>query len=730
MVDSTAGKVEQPSVFDYTTDDVRKWQQDQQILKEVKKFFKRVSLDKTKDLLWFIVRLQRFKASDIGTGKTIITHNFKLFNVNEKRTDGDIKLEELKKINVELLSKIFNIVTERSMFEEDVEEHDVYSGKYCVKKFITYDTIRKKLCDEAGNVKLVYNFDKPDLPIVPPTEKFELQRCKVQILSTGVQFDYPLIFNYYCPNCENTSTKKAYEVTSTNNHIQCPHFYTYTNSAGESKTRPCKHVLYPDKDITVVSTGYFYELGYDDGDTKFVASALGFSNYKPGFYECVMYRLSNVGKTVLFLIVDVKKIPPNELQLPEQKEEENYLFTLQQRLDDYIKEKTGITIYGLYPIKCALILQTLFNKLGERLIFNVMIVGDPSTGKSLVLKYYSFLLNNYYNMSSNGLSISIAGLRGTRASINLFGKDIKIVTVGHLGTYNSIHIDEAGENKELVQNLKSFLLEDNYSYDKAGSTGVSNERTAHINVSQNLDHEHVGQYRGAIRKAYKDLNMTISGVEKEDWDEDWDLFLPLHKYDTNPQLRKVIKEKRLEFKQKQVWWIDGLDYALHERFPAYFFLVNEKKSDGLINAVRENATRKLISKNLEVIRAMYTEELDVLFTELRKYQYSENDREAVIQVNKIVKDYGLIFDTRMLNVYYMIVRMSRIINKRMEYTELDYDLVRWFLETTNCKLDIADTDTYKIQGPPNLQQVAQQNKVEEESRTRDELFGLPKDEFP
>jgi hypothetical protein len=54
-----------------------------------------------------------------------------------------------------------------------------------------------------------------------------------------------------------------------------------------------------------------------------------------------------------------------------------------------------------------------------------------------------------------------------------------------------------------------------------------------------------------------------------------------------------------------VWWIDGLDNALHERFPFYFYLVNEKQDETLNRAVAGNASRKTLSKKLEVIRALY-----------------------------------------------------------------------------------------------------------------------------
>ena len=62
-------------------------------------------------------------------------------------------------------------------------------------------------------------------------------------------------------------------------------------------------------------------------------------------------------------------------------------------------------------------------------------------------------------MSTNGLSVSIPALRGTRVQINLMGRDTNVVTLGYLGTYKAIHIDEAAENRELVQNLKSFIYE-------------------------------------------------------------------------------------------------------------------------------------------------------------------------------------------------------------------------------------------------------------------------------
>jgi hypothetical protein len=732
MIDDSSTTLEEK--FSFTSDDVRMWVEDNDILEEVRKHFSRLKREKAKDALTYLLRSQGFKASDISDNpKTFLRHNWKLFNISEDMlnnvgVDAEIKVSDFQRIRKELLQGIRAILEERSKFDVGEGGDGQRLATYYVKKFVPFETIRKMMCDEAGKVEFVYNFESTDVEAHDVNEGSRFQRCFIQILSQSTKFEYPLIFKYFCPNCENVTFKKAYEVVGMNTKLICPHSYAYMNAAGETKNRVCKTMVSPDKDLTITYPAFFYEIGYEIKGRKLVANAFAFKDYTPGYYECVLYRVPNVGRTEMFVIIDVKQVPPSTLALPQQREDENYLFTLQRTFDEYIEEKAGIEIYGLYPIKCSLIIQSLLAILNERLLLNVMVVGDPSTGKSMLLKYYPFLLSNYYNMSTNGLSVSVAGLRGTRSNITLFGRDVKIVTVGHLGTFRSIHIDEAGENKELVQNLKSFLLEDNYSYDKAGSLGITNRRMAHINISQNLDYEHVGQYRGAIRKAYKDLNMTIGGVEKEDWDEEWDLFQPLHKYD-NPQLRKVIREKRLEFKQKQVFWIDGLDYPLHERFPFYFYLVTEKTCHELDEAVKRNATRKSLTENLEVIRALYTEDVESFYKTLIQYRFSSEDGNAYRKVDKIIEQYGYTFDARIKNIYYMIVRLSRIINQRYEYKEMDYELVKWYLETTNTKLDLVDAATYNIKGPPNVGGEEVKDKVEEDSRSNDDMFKLPDGEF-
>lgn len=716
--------------FPRSTEDIEEYAKDKRINLFVRQnFFKRLNYSGAKNIITFLLVGRgsdgeiNFKASDVTNKKTFYQYNMGKFDKDTKRIDTDY----YKEIREKLFVFISDIIRKVQTFDEGIDS--VEEGKYLVNKDTKYERYEKLIVDEGGECEVNYDFNNSDMEIhtLNPNKR-TIQRVRIDVVTPGISFPFPLEFTYICSRCETRMTKKTYEVASSRLNVLCDGTYTYVNAQGEAKTRTCGLSLNPKWDESEIINAYFYEISYVDGKNRQSAMAISFKDIKPGTYDAVLYSAYSSSKMLMLSIIDVKAPEQNHIKLPEQREDENYLFTLQKAFDNYIEEKTGVRIFGMYPMKVALILQALSTHLNERLLLNVMMVGDPSTGKSMLLKYYPFFLYNYYNLSSNGLSISIPGLRGTRTTITLFGKDIKIVSLGHLGRYKSIHIDEAGENKELVQNLKSFLLEDNYSYDKAGTVGISNKRSSQVNISQNLDYEHVGQYRGAIRKAYKDLNITINGIEKEDWEESWDLFLPIHKYE-NPQLRKIVKEKRLEFKQKQVFWIDGLDYALHERFPFYFYLVSEKTNDKLDEAVRVNGARKIISENIEVISALYTEDIENFFKSLEKYKYCEEDQVAYKKVDEIIKQYGLIYDTRMKMIYYLIVRLSRIANMRMVYTNQDYDIVRWYLETTNIKQDLAETASYEVFGPPNLLKQYEKDKVEEESKSGDSIWGLPPGEF-
>lgn len=715
-----------------TDDLVREYSSNRKLVSFVQSKFKRLSRLGSVNLVKMLLRNQ----FPIHVDQIIKRYKgFLQYNLGKFDNDKKLKVDDIKALKREINGFLIEIGKDILQYDKKLHsdlkiEEEKGQRYFIVDKNTLYKKVRKLVCDEE-DIRLRYNFSKPDMKPTIPSNEDTLQRCMIQVLGRGVKFEYPLEYVYICPQCHSDERRKSYEMASTNDRLRCPNIHSFISPNGEPRSKICSLSLSPDREVSSTKDTFYYEISYEDTDfNKHSAGAFSFEKYTPGFYECVLFRVKNPRKTEMYQIIDVKPVKSNIIKLPEKKKDENYLFALQKCFDKVIKKQTGMEIFGLYPIKCSLILQTLANKLNFKLIMNSQLVGDASTGKSTVLKYYLFLLNNQLNLSTNGLSISVAGLRGTKVNISLMGKDQKIITVGHLGTYKSIHIDEASENKDLVKNLKSFLLEDNYSYDKAGSDGTFNRRTAQVNVSENLDYQHLGQYRGMIRKAYKELStVQIGDAKYEDWDESWDLHLPLFRYE-NVYLHKVVKEKRVEYQLKQQWWIDGYDYAAHERFPFYYYLVNEKENKLLSEVIKGNVARDTISENLELMKALKTDDIEEFFKTLEEYRMSESDKETFYKVDKILKSYGLNVDSRSKIFYYNIVKLSRIINKRMKTEKMDFELVKWLIEKTNCKLDIADTNDYKIVGPPDLKELEREEKmIEDETKKVEGEFGLPPDEF-
>lgn len=629
----------------------------------------------------------------------IANSNKRMFNKNDDYSMHSALQKEIRDNLLLMIRKIHLPIDIKNLVKSDGEG-------YIVNSMISFDMIKETLClENSDDIRFKYDFVNPDLDISLPKSGI-LQRCMIKIINNVSKFNFPKRFKYYCPRCKNITIVPSIETVSTNDIIDCNHTYEYMDANGKLQSKICNKSLSVDYHGSEFIDAWYYDVAYDviseDGEQKTETSAgFSFIDLRPGYYEAIVFRLSDKKTTNLFYIVDVRPIRKNEFILPEQKQEENYLITLQKECDKYIKQQTGMDIYAMYPMKVALIMQKAFSEFGFRLISNVQLVGTASTGKSTLLKYYLCLLNDFKNLSTNGLSISIPSLRGTREKISIFNREISIITLGYFGSYTSIHIDEAGENQELVKNLKAFLLEDDYGYQKAGSSGILHKRKAHVNISENLNSEHLGQYRGSIKKSYKELlQVNVNNKELITWDDSWDLHQPLFRYIDNVFLYKVVKDKRKEFELKQVFWIDGYEFPLHERFPFYFFLVNEKHDKTFKKIVNENDSHKIISDNHQISTVLRNDDLSKFFASLKDYIESKDDVISFEKVDEILNHYGLECDSRQSSFFHNLLKISRIINKRMTANEQDYDLVKWLIEKMYCKLDIMDTNSYDIEGPP------------------------------
>lgn len=691
-------------------DDIKKHSVNPHLIKIIRDKFNEISTPNAVSLIKLILEKKpNITAENINPKyKRLVNKNKLIFN-----NDGKFIEDAFLMIN----GLIFKYIEQTTLGIIELEDENNDGDSFVLTKLNDYNEVRKKICEHGRNVKFFYNFKSPDMSIKPLLNIETLQRCYIQIMDSGIEFEYPILYHYRCEVCKYEFDKNEYEVSSTKNKAKCNGIRLIQQVDGSFKDKVCGQLLYPDMDETKTKNAYFFNVSYEDGGgVKRPATAFAFNDFEPGLYECAILRIARPNQTSFLFIVDIKNIEKQKVAIPKLDSNENYLFTLQKSFDKFIEERTGLEIYALYPIKVALIIQTIASALGYPLIYHVQLVGDRSTGKSTVLKYYGFMLHNYKHMTTNSTDLSIPGLRGSKERQNILGKEQSLVTMGLLGSYRSIHIEEAADNKDLVQQLKGIALSTNYSYNKFGSDKISRIRTAHINLSENIKEEVISLYHGSIKKAYLNDSSIIQNYDRNRWNENWNLHLPLYEYLDNPYLLRIIREKRIEYLKKQMFWIDGYDLALHQRWPFYFYLVNSGDDERLKKIQKENIGRIRISEDYQLIRKLNNDNVFEYFKSLRKYE-KESNVDAFDKVVDILKSYGVVFDGRTFEFWCSVLKISRIANRRYKYEQVDYDLIRWFLEKIDRRLPISETDSYEIKSPPNLAKF-ESEYVELENKTQ------------
>lgn len=716
--------------FEVNDELIKKYQYDSLILKFYKTKFKLMTDDS------IIILNKMIFENKFPIHISNIKKNYsKFYHRNMSKFDSEtknLKPNEIHEIKTFVLDVYKSREGDVELEEDENEVQDTPTQiKAKLNKNTSYKNIMEFIEDKMSNITFTYDFENPDLKFRIPNNNHELQLCKIQILTAPEMFKYPINYSYHCYRCKHNVYRKPYDVSSSpQNSIKCPGEIITMDDEGNPKVKICGNTLLVDEKSSLTRDAYHYQIAYYNNEgTLEVGTCHSFLRLRPGFYDAALFHSSHFGAGNKFFVMDVKKEKINNLVLPDKVSNENYVFTLQRCFDDFIEQQARIKIYGLIPIKVSLILQTAANILGLPKNFNVMLVGDSSTGKSMILRYYCYLLNDFLNSMTSGVNVSVPGLRGYTQTINVgVSKDIKIITLGLLGKYRSICIDEAGQNKEMVEHLKSFLFDETYQYTKAGGEGVTRRRMAHVNLSENINNDYLQQYNASIKKAYKEINYKIGEFEKEEWDETWDLHLPIIRYDWNPYLLKVIKNKRQLLANSNKWWIDGHDEALHQRFPFYFFLTRQKDSVELDNAAKKHVGCEVADDN-ELKKLLYNSEIEDYIKSLQSF-VKPLKMEEMEEIDKVLKGYGVdTHNIRLLKFYYTITNLSRILNKRNEMDDTDLHLLKIIIENTNCKIDVSNMIDYTVKGGADLTKIKETEKLIEESKNSEDLFGIPEDDF-
>ena len=591
---------------------------------------------------------------------------------------------------------------------DDDDDNDKWAksqidGEYAyeVNKHTTFQNIREKLGHEGKDVSFRYSFKKPDMETTKYVNKTSLQMVDAHINDGGEHFGFPLKYTYICPECDGILYAKEYAVASTNGKIKCTEMIEKQNDKGDTVFKRCNHPLAPDDNRTETKDCYIHGISFiDENGVPQKGEAISFRPLPKGHVKVVLQKISRAYGGQFVHVVDYRPIEKNMFPIPEKVKDEHYLFTLSKTMDKYVEDNTGYYHFGYLPMKLSMFIMFAARYIPSfKNDFHMSLSGTRSSGKSQFNKYWGLGLYSHNCLSSNATSISIPKLRGTMETFRLFGKEHRYQYKGLLGEVDMIMIDEVKEDIDLKNNLKQYLLEVNYAYSKQGSNNQTYTRTAQCIVSQNLDTKHLLKYSKDIMRIYMTSELSTTNNEpKPAWDYEKDLTLPLYAY-KNKYLRYAIRKVRDDYARNQVNWVDGSELALKQRFFFYYYLGTEKTNPKLTEAIRQNSIKKIVSNDVEIVQKMSAENLAEHFKNCGDIIKGTNDLEYFEKVDKILQEYEKSVDARTKTMAYAVLQLIRIIDGRNTCNEKDLEIFQYLLEAIDNKIEVADTDVFKINGP-------------------------------
>lgn len=649
------------------------------------------------------LKIKEFKKSGI---KIFLRKNKnEYFNIpskeykENKEEDFYITQNILKTLYDDLYKELENIT---STLKETVSDEESYTEEtYEVDEYTTFLDIRKKLSNEDVSVNFTYNFDKCKKQVDYLKDVDTTQILKIYINTQGEYFDYTIINTYVCPECGEVTKKPEHEVLSTNNKIKCPGMIDNYNKNGELVQKACLTVLQPDVSRNNTKMTYVYACSahMEDG-TEIKTSAISFKKLPRGPLTVAAHKINTSHGMPFVHIADFKKEKKLQYELPE-KEDAHYIFSLIDSIDDYIKKTTGYEHYGYTPIKMATILQ-LFSRYISSYPnnYHICLTGDMSSGKSAFSKYWGTCLYGNDSWLSNATSISIPKLRGTMETVNFFSKEHRYLYKGLFGDMDLIIIDEIKENEELKQNMKQYALETDYDYSKQSGENNTYQRTSQFIVTQNIDPRHIQRYYKRVKDLYQSDTLKLVGVDEEPkpkWNQNIDLTLHINSYN-NPYLRFAIKKVRDEYHQELINWIDGSELALKQRYYFYFYLSSAKSDSQLDKVIKNNSKRKTISSLGDLKNVFDCSNLrkhienipdKIIYpTEVNDYFYSK--------VDKLLEQYDKSMDSRTKDMSIKALDLIRIIDGRDYFSNKDFEILEYFMQNIETKVELADTKKYGL----------------------------------
>ena len=114
-------------------------------------------------------------------------------------------------------------------------------------------------------------------------------------------------------------------------------------------------------------------------------------------------------------------------------------------------------------------------------------------------------------------------------------------------------------------------------------------------------------------------------------------------------------------------------------------------------------TPEALPKKFVFCSSKYTEKgTDTIIKNIDNFFKHLNDKDIFLdkqhfyKVDEIIDNYKLQVDSRIREIYYMILKLSMLLNKRTEPNNEDYDLIRYFLENINRRVLTSEIKKYEL----------------------------------
>ncbi|MFW6377296.1 MAG: hypothetical protein ACOCZ5_01495 [bacterium] len=715
----------------FTSNEEIKISKNEKLKEKVKQEFTRISSKTAEKIIQLVMQSINNNYAACMLNRIGMTEN--MIRKNGKFIDNlngvyQLKDETFKKISSLITNHINERQNNNKFLEIGEESANVFTGKKIdgkkeIKDVITYVDLMDDVQKESGqDADYLYNFNKKIKPKSFDNLDEELQIVRFDITSNAYGDTIPIKYGYKCDKCSYREEKEVVHYRYPIDMVSIPEQKIKCNKIADvggdensdKKVKVCGNMLKPSNEHSTMKKIFIYdaviEEKHDDELYKENYKIISFKTIPKGPVTAAVLKINSLKSEKMIFLVDYKIEETKEMDYIKDENKHN-IFNIIDNIDEHIFNVEGYKHFGYLPMKIAAVLQytaSIFDNIDKN--YHISLTGGASTGKTIFSRYWGAVLYGHEMLElANVTDISIASLRGTSTYVTIMGKTIAQKINGYLNSTKSIIINELSTNPEMKKSLKGYLFNPEYTFAKANGDGIQNTRNAQLIITENINPEHKGKYNNSVKKFYKSDECVLHEEEiiKETWNDNWDLDLELSDdyYDDKPHLRLALYIVRNKFLKAGKNWIDGDELASDDRFPFYFFIDSTIVSDKMRETFNSNIKHANKDKKVSrLIKSLYTTTIKDKILANKKYFDVEvkNQNEYVTKLTNIITEYNPLSNQRYIEIFADIMKMLRVIDGRDYFIETDLEIIQYLIESTKSKLEIYNTNIFKINGPKHI----------------------------